>query len=89
MGAGLGALMADTGEEFGGAIGSGVAGGATGKAFFWGVNPVSGFALRPERVKGTDGMYPVVKLITRDGIAPVPVDQLRRLYAEQVAGRDV
>jgi proteasome beta subunit len=40
-------------------------------------------------VKGNDGLYPVVKLITRDGIAPVPADQLRRLYAEQVESRDV
>jgi proteasome beta subunit len=40
-------------------------------------------------VKGTGGLYPVVKLITRDGIAPVPVDHLRRLFAEQVEARDV
>ena len=40
-------------------------------------------------VKGRDGLFPVVKLITRDGITPVPIDQLRRLYAEHVAGRDV
>lgn len=40
-------------------------------------------------VKGTDGLYPVVKLITRDGIAPVPVEHLRRLYADRVEARDV
>jgi proteasome beta subunit len=40
-------------------------------------------------VKGRDGLFPVVKLITREGITPVPIEQLRRLYAEHVAGRDV
>jgi proteasome beta subunit len=36
-----------------------------------------------------EALYPVVKLLTRDGITPVPADRLQRLYADQVEGRRV
>ena len=40
-------------------------------------------------IKKGDDLYPVVKLITRDGIAPVPAERLQRLYVEQVESRRV
>lgn len=40
-------------------------------------------------VKKEDDLYPIVKLITGDGIEPIPVDRLQQLYAEQVEGRRV
>ncbi len=40
-------------------------------------------------IKKGDDLYPVVKLVTRDGIAPVPAERLQRLYVEQVESRRV
>ncbi len=40
-------------------------------------------------VNAAEGLYPVVKLITADGITVVASDQLRRLYLDQVEGRGV
>ncbi len=35
-------------------------------------------------IKKGDGIYPIVKLITREGIDPIDTARLRELYAEQV-----
>jgi len=40
-------------------------------------------------VKKGQGLYPVVKLLTREGIREVTVDRLEQLYAEQVEARRV
>lgn len=40
-------------------------------------------------VSAADGLYPVVKLITSEGTAPVPEERLRRLYLDQVEVRGV
>jgi proteasome beta subunit len=40
-------------------------------------------------VNAAEGVYPVVKLITADGIAVVSAEELTRLYREQVDGRRV
>jgi len=40
-------------------------------------------------IKKGDGLYPVVKLITQDGIREVAIDRLAQLYAEQVEARRV
>jgi proteasome beta subunit len=40
-------------------------------------------------VSPADGLYPVVKLITAEGILLVPDERLRRLYADQVEARGV
>jgi proteasome beta subunit len=40
-------------------------------------------------IKKGDDLYPVVKLVTSEGIAPVPAEHLQRLYAEHVEHRRV
>jgi len=40
-------------------------------------------------IKKGDGLYPIVKLITRQGIREVAADRLAQLYAEQVEARRV
>jgi proteasome beta subunit len=40
-------------------------------------------------IKKGDDLYPVVKLVTSEGIAPVPAEHLQRLYAEHVENRRV